>query len=222
MDVTNEYLVCRFCGLLSPISSAALEQSLDTEISELDRFRAEHDAHGLEVAMRSDAAAVHDRPVWDPMAISWFEVRINDELFVVRSSRTTIENPRTWELLSGVIEHSAGEVELDQEYLRLALDEWFYPQVLPPRVSDRFLAVLEDITQAIDPDEITEAFDDSDDPQVSIAPLPISARERVLERTQAFLDDIERQRFAGFVDAHSGADGALALHVRRPFVVRSR
>lgn len=221
--MTNEYLVCRFCRVLTPLSSAALEPTLDDgEISDLDRFRAEHDAHGLEIAHRGDAPAVHDRPVWDPMAISWFEVRVDDDHFVVRSSRSHVDCPRTWELISGVIEHSAGEVELDQEYLRLALDEWFYPQVLPSRVSDRFLAVIEDVTQTIDPDEITTAFDDTDDPLVSIAPLPISARERVLERTQTFLDDIERQRFAGFVDAHSGADGALALHVRRPFVVRSR
>jgi hypothetical protein len=220
--VTNEFLVCRACGLLSPISSDIDASYDEGEPSDLDRFRAEHDTHGLDVANRSDTPAVHDRPVWDPMAIAWFEVRTGGEAFIVRSSRSSIDAPRRWELTRGVIEQRAGQVELDQEYLRLALDQWFYPQVLPPRVSDRFLAVLEDVAQALDPDEITTAFDDSDDPQVSIAPLPISARERVLERTQGFLDEAERQRFAGFVDAHSGADGALALHVRRPFVVRSR
>lgn len=221
--MTNDYLVCRACGRLTPISDAAVDPSLDdSEPSDLDRFRTEHGAHGVEVATRSAAPAVHDRPVWDPMAVAWFEVQLNGERFVVRSSRTSIESPRCWELTTGVIEQRAGQVELDEEYLRLALDEWFYPQVLPPRVSDRFLAVLEDVAHALDPEEITPVFDDSDDPQVSIAALPISARERVLERTQSFLDDVERQRFAGFVDAHSGADGALALHVRRPFVVRSR
>jgi hypothetical protein len=220
--VTHEFLVCRRCGLLTPVSCDTEASFEDGDPSELDRFRAEHHAHGLAAATRSDAPAVHDRPVWDPMAIAWFEVRIDGEPFVVRSSRTSIDAPRSFQLIPGVIEQCSGEVALDEEYLRLALDEWFYPQVLPPRVSDRFLAVLEDVTQALDPDDITTAYDDSDDPQVSIAPLPISARAHVLERTQAFLDDFERQRFAGFVDAHSGADGALALHVRRPFVVRSR
>lgn len=221
--MTNDFLVCRSCGLLTPISHDPVDPTFDDgELSDLDCFRAEHRGHTLDAATRTDAPAVHDRPVWDPMAVAWFEVQIHGERFVVRSSRTSIQLPRSWELIPGVIEQQTGQVELDQEYLRLALDQWFYPQVLPPRVSDRFLAVLEDVTQTLDPDEITTAFDDSDDPQVSIAPLPISARERVLERTQTFLDDIERQRFAGFVDAHSGADGALALHVRRPFVVRSR
>lgn len=221
--MTDEFLVCRFCAVLSPLSPHGADVPLeDGELSDFERFRGEHDAHGVEIATRVDAPAVHDRPVWDPMAVAWFEVQINGERFVVRSSRTSVEASRSWELTSGVIEHCASEVELDEEYLRLALDEWFYPQVLPPRVSDRFLAVVEDVTQALDPDEITEAFDDSDDPQVSIAPMPISARQRLLERTQGFLDAVERQRVAGFVDAHSGADGALALHVRRPFVVRSR
>jgi hypothetical protein len=220
--VTSKFLVCRTCGLLSPISHDAEPSFDDGEPTDLDRFRTEHAAHRLSAATRSDAPAVHDRQVWDPMAVAWFEVSIDGEPFVVRSARTSIDAPRCWQLIPGVIEQCGGEVALDEEYLRLALDEWFYPQVLPPRVSDRFLAVLEDVTQALDPDEITTAYDDSDDPQVSIAPLPISARERVLERTQAFLDDVERQRVAGFLDAHSGADGALALYVRRPFVVRSR
>lgn len=221
--MTDEFLVCRSCGQLSPVTSQLTDPSYDDgEPSNIDRFRSEHDAHGLEGATRTGAPAVFDRPLWDPMAVAWFEVQIDSESFVVRSFRTSIDESRRWELTPAVIERCASEVELDEDYLRLALDRWFYPQVLPPRVSERFLAVLEDVAQTLDPGELTTAYDDTDDPQVSIAPLPIAARERVLERTQTFLDDIERQRFAGFVDAHSGADGALALHVRRPFVVRSR
>jgi hypothetical protein len=222
--VTEEFLVCRACGQLTPAGTASAGSLLDDghDASDLDRFREVHRAHGLHVATRTPVPSVFDRPVWDPMAVVWFEVQIQRERFVVRSSRTSIDEPRIWEITRAVIERRPGAVELDEEYLRLALDRWFYPHVLPSRVSDRFLAVLEDVTRTLDPDQLESTYDDSDDPEVSIAPLPISARERLLQRTQAFLDDVERQRFAGFVSAHSGADGALAVHVRRPFVVRPR
>lgn len=221
--MTDQFLLCRACGQLSPVGpQLAGPWHEDEGPSDINRFRRAHGSHGLEVATRTAAPAVFDRPIWDPMGTVWFEVQAGSEKFVVCSVRPSIGESRGWAMTPGAIEGRASEVALDEAYLRLALDRWFHPQVLPPRVSDRVLAVVGAVAQTLDPVALTTAYDDADDPQVSIAPLPIDARARVLSRTQSFLGDIERHRFKEFVDSHSGADGALALRVRHPFVVRRR
>src|SRR5262245_51034264 len=137
--MSESFLVCRPCGLISPLAidepQIYVEESVD-DVSDLETFRHLHALHGLEHATRLPTPAVYDRPVWDPMATSFFEITINGEVFLVRSWRSSIEEPRCRQLIGGVIQRGAATIELDQRYLRNALDRCFHPHVLADTVVD--------------------------------------------------------------------------------------
>jgi hypothetical protein len=219
--VESDFIACRSCGLLSPADVCPDELDADSATSEREIFCREHAAHGVEVAIRCSTPAVYDGPIWDPMVTAWFEVRIGRDTCLVRSWRSSIEEPRRRELCRGVIERGRPRIEIDEDYLLLALDRWFFPHVLAPRRCAQFAETLRALVAGLDPDDLETSFDDADDPEIGIAPFPPSLIAALVEQTRLLFDPVEQDRLARFIETHRAEDGALALRVRRPLLVRA-
>jgi len=214
--VTEQFLLCRSCGVLCAVDVAMVkpggpEPSLDEDVA---TFEDTHRHHRIERASRLPTPAVHDRALWDPMGTMWFEVGCGAETLVVRASRESIDSPRSYELVPGSIQLRKSSVEIDEPYLRSALDRHFFPHLLRPTTVDRFVALLRTLAQEAEGTEIETSFDDADDPTIGIAPLPDDLYQQLTARSAEVFEVSEVGRLASFIDTNRFEDGALALRVR--------
>ena len=221
--MTDSFLICRSCGTLSPLDGAEHGLSAD-EVAErlLDdhRFREQHSTHGIEHAARHTTPVLYDGPAWDPMAGQWFEITAGSDLFLVHSSRLSIEEPRHCRVVSGAIKVGSPVLEIDEPYLRLALDRCFFPHVLAPATLDRFINLVHTLIRALPADAVETSFDDADDPDVSIGPCPPNLATALCREAASLFDDGQMERVIAFVSANRREDGALALRVRRRVALR--
>jgi hypothetical protein len=220
----TSFLLCRSCCLLYPLSTGRGGDSdlSDAETAaELRAFRTAHATHPLERAERVPDDVLLDRPSWDPMATRWFHVAAGSDLLLVRSGRTSIEEPRRYHIEQTMPQVDGPVVDLDETLLRRALDRHFFPQVLRRARVDAVIAVVRELLDRLDAGEVEVCFDDHTLPNTGIGPFPAELCDLLLGRCATLFDDVEIERMQAFVRDHSGADGALALRVRRTVVRRA-
>ncbi|MBX3024446.1 hypothetical protein KF840_06000 [bacterium] len=217
----DAFLLCRHCGLLTPLAPSAPWASTDDDASELAAFRAAHAAHGVEAALRCDELARTDRPAWDPLATRWFTVAVGAELLTVRSSRRALDDPRQYEIAAAGSPPTSSWVDVDEALLRRALDRHFYPHVIHPMEVDAFVGTVRELLAPLDPAEIDIAFDDPTLPDAGIGPFPAALVERLVERCATLFDAVALERAHSFIRDHRAEDGALAVRVHRALVTRA-
>lgn len=208
----ESFLLCRRCGVLHPVPVYSRED--EEAVQELAAFRAEHEAHVIEDAQRLPDSALFDGPTWDPMSTRWFRVAAGADELLVRSWRTSIEEPRRHELTTAA-PLDAGCIEVDEPLLRRAFDRHFYPHAVRPAKLERFVHTVHELIADLDPGEVETTFDDAALPNASIGPFPPELCATLLNRCTPIFDTWELERVRSFIADHRLEDGALAVRVRR-------
>jgi hypothetical protein len=188
---------------------------------DLETFRRQHAAHGLEEAVPVDERSVLEGALGDPMATRWFHVAVGTERLTVRSWRPSIELARRTELVVGDVPEPLTWVDVDEALLRAALDRHFYPQVIRTTQLDAVLASVRQLTAPLDPYQVETEFDDPALPDTAIGPFPAVLGTALLERCHGLFDSPDLERLRGFIADHSGVNGALALRVHRTLAPRA-
>ena len=210
--MSQSLLLCRYCGVLHPLPGRS-DADADL-VNDLLTFRAVHESHGLLAAERLPDSALFDGPTWDPMSARWFRVAAAGEVLLVRSWRTSIDEPLR--LTVTAAPPPATEcIDVDEGLLRRALDRHFYPQIIRPVQVERFVDAVRTVIAALDPREVDTSFDDASLPNASLGPFPTALCEPLLARCAPFLDAWELERVRTFIAEHRLEDGALAVRVRR-------
>jgi hypothetical protein len=222
---SQRFLLCRSCRLLHPSEVDGFDlprEDLEAVALELRIFRSEHAEHGIEEAMRLPGPSAHDRPMWDPMASSWFQVTARGDTLLVRGWRTSIDEPRHYNLEPSpppVVE--IGSAVLDVALVRRALDRHFFPQVVSQRKIDAFVGAASDLVGRLDPMDVETSYDDADVPNAAIGPLPDDVCDALLHRCAGIFDEWELQRVRGFVEENRDEYGVLAVRVHRQLALAS-
>jgi len=216
------FVACRYCSVLHP-AVCATSNTPDDVTSELlvafAQFIGEHQAHQLAWFRRHGVEAAYDHPLWDPMAAITFEVTDGEQTYFVVSSRSSIEEPRTYRFAPGALQLASAKVLTDDHDLRRGLDRTFQPHILRLTTLDRFVSLVHEVVSHVHPDELSVAFDDAEDPMVSIAPMPDETYQELVHRCAEIFDPSEFGTVTKFLQENRDADGLLALRVRREFVV---
>lgn len=216
----TSFLACRDCGVLHAIllrSSVWSDEMVEDALGVCDQFRVAHGDHRIAWFERHGEESIADHPLWDPMATISFEVTDGDTLYVATSMRESVETERVYRFVQGSLQLRESEIMLDNESLRRALDREFYPHALRPTKVAGLLSVLCEVVSRIDPANITIAFDEANDPALSIARMPDASYEELLARVAEIFDPWEFSRVIGFLHDNRNEDGVLALRVRRHF-----
>jgi glycosyltransferase involved in cell wall biosynthesis len=212
LESTLDFTACHDCGVLHPLVDTGASHLDDAEgVDPYREFLARHRTHDIARLSRSGSACRADRPLWDPMATLTFEVTDGDRLYVVSATRRSIEDERVYRFALGVLEEASSEVRIDTRDLRRGLS---YLHALSPMKIDRFLSAVNELVSQIDPDELVIAFDDADDPAVSIADMPEAMYNELLGRCTDIFDPAELSHVVTFLGDNRNADGLLALRVR--------
>jgi len=168
-------LYCRTCldvRLMSPsdatphysIQGENLEEESDQEQK---LFLQRHSGHSLAPLKKKKERFYADRPVWDPFRTAYEEVFDGRETFLLKSWRSSLEAPRQYALLRGILE-STTTVSLPPEPLRDALACCF------PYTDEKLNRVVQSLQRAVahlPSDELIPAYCAADDPHLSFAYL---------------------------------------------------
>jgi len=217
-SVPTMFLACHDCGVLQPIAETDAHDSDDAEAAMhegFEEFLAGHRTHRTARLHRDGSESRSDRPLWDPMATVTFSATDGDLTYVVTAARTSIDAPRVYRFVPGTLTAPNSEVAIDTADLRRGLDLEFHPHALRPTKLDRFLSAVEEIIGHIDPQALDIAFDDADDPAVSVARMPDAAYRQLVGRCTEIFDAWELSRVTHFLHDNRAEDGLLALRVRR-------
>ena len=160
-------LLCRQCGVLHPVPARPAAD--DDVVDDLLAFRAAHEAHGLAAVQRLPDAALFDGPTWDPMSTRWFRVTAGADILLVRSWRSSIEEPRRFEVTAAP-PPTADCIDVDEALLRRALHRHFYPHTIRPTKVEHVVAAVRELIAPLDPAAIETTFDDATLPNASIGP----------------------------------------------------
>jgi len=214
LDTVLNFTACRDCGELYPVpdTGAALLDDADG-VDPYEEFLARHRTHHIAGFRRSGSECHADRPLWDPMATLTFEVTDGERLYVVSATRRSIEDDRVYRFALGVLDKRGNsEVQIAPRDLRRGLSS---PPALRPMQIDRFFSALDEVISQIDPDELLTAFDDADDPAVSIADMPDGIYNDLLAHCTNIFDPMDLPRVVTFLGDNRNANGLLGLRVRR-------
>jgi hypothetical protein len=217
-DNMSTLLACLDCGVLRPATrddgrrSDAATAEAD---SAYDEFVAAHGDHQTARLRRHDSECRSDRPLWDPLATLTFEVTDGQQAYIVTAGRVAVDEPRQYQFTPGSLHAKSSEVAFDLSDIRRGLDREFFPHALRPSKVERFLSVLHEIVNRVVPDELPIAFDDANDPTVSIARMPDALYQEVLARCPQIFDPWECARVINFLNDNRCEDGLLALRVCR-------
>jgi hypothetical protein len=211
-------VACRDCSLLQPlvyIRPTQADDSADAWRQAYRDFLAEHSGHDIACFARHGDALASDHALWDPMATIRFEVTDGERIYVATGSRPSLEEPRVYRFGPGTLDMVGTVILVDDEDLRRGLDWEFYPHALQIGKLDRFLLVMHEIVGRLNPEELSIAFDDADDPMVSIARMPDRSYQELLARCAEIFDSTELDTVSKFLRDNRDEDGLLALRVRR-------
>lgn len=212
----TRYLACQTCRHLHPLAAVVADGDEDAGAA-LQAFQAEHDGHPLTVVWRESAALQATGPVWDPMSVMTFPVTDGHASYLVTVERPSIDEPRLYRLIPGELAAMPATVSIEQAHLRRGLDRELYPHAIRPSKLDSFLGAVRAVLARIDADALDTAFDDADDPAVSIARLPDTHYAELIESCTRIFDASELPRVNGFLAANRFEDGLLALRVRHDY-----
>jgi hypothetical protein len=214
------WLACRDCQLAHPVGTPAhgLPSELQDELTAaVAAFLNAHGGHNVTHVHRDDDCAVlSTRPLWDPMATVSMEVTDGSRRFVLTAERNSVDEPRTYRIVPGRLhEAHPAAVEIDAGDVRRSLDRAFYPHVLRPSKIDRFVRTLSELVGHLEPCTLDVAFDDANDPAVSIAALPDTVCCELSQRCADIFDPPELARVLAFLNDNRSESGALAVRIRR-------
>jgi hypothetical protein len=225
MDLSSHtwLIACRDCSVLQPAARVISGWADDTAEAWREacfQFFSKHQGHDLAWFARHGDDVASDRALWDPMATVTFEVTDGQSTYVATGSRTSLEEVRVYRFAPGTLDSTGAVILVDDTDLRRGLDLEFYPHALRMGKLDRFVGVVREVVGHLNPAELPIAFDDADDPTVSVARMPDQSYEELLARCTEIFDPAEIDTVSRFLRDNRDEDGLLALRVRRELRAR--
>jgi hypothetical protein len=220
----NEFIACRECHVLHPVvpaTDAFADEAREAVREGYREFIAAHARHSTTALRRHGSASSSTGPLWDPLAALAFEVTDGERTYVVSATRRAIDEPRVYRYVAGVLESPGPTIEIEDSSLRRGLDLELFPYAIRPSKVESFVGILREVVSHIEADALEIAFDDADDPAVSIARMPDASYEELVTRCAKIFDAWELPRVNDFLAANRAEDGLLALRVRQEYRVQA-
>jgi hypothetical protein len=142
------------------LQNETVEEKFDNE---RQTFLRKHRHHSLVRLRKNKDRYFADRPAWDPLRIAYEEVTDGRDIFLLKSWRTDLNEPRQYALLRGSLD-IATTVQLAAEPLREELTREFSSS---PQAVEAVVQRLQHLVTTLPTDELVPAYCSAEDPCVS-------------------------------------------------------
>lgn len=178
-------------------------------------FLTRHARHALETLRGTGAPAAHAGSLSDPMASTVWEVSNGRETLLVRSSRTSLDEPLRYRIIPGRLVTEAAAVEVCEADVRGDVDRALYPGTAPDRKLDTFVSRFKAVAWDLDPATLEIVYDLPGDPTLSVAKLPAWALQRLAETAREIFDRTDAARIATRLAASASDPDAFTVLLRQ-------
>lgn len=212
--------LCRSCfevQLLDAAQSAPCSWEQDSDFegdaeNEQTAFLRRHFGHPLTPLKKKKDRFFSDRPVWDPFRIAYEEVTDGKEIYILKSWRTDLNEPRRYALLRGALEVSI-TVQLPKEPLREELSHTFS---WSSEQAEMIVERLQRMVASLPPEELLPAYYAVDDPHLLFSYLHERHLRKCIEVCQTRSGVFDKARLWDFFVQHQ-QDDALTLEVHHSY-----
>ena len=226
--VNNRYIWCRSCGAIHHVSSFDREPIYafaDGEVEEIPAndwraFMDRHGGHRLEALKATGADYFPCANAWEPMSVRYIEVSNGEETLLLRRSRSTIEAPFRYEIVSDRLVQTGVSLEVQADAIRKEMKLHFRWAPAAPMEDEkvaRFVSLFREVVSEIDP-HCTRATEYSDtNENVTYCELEWAVIDKLMAKCSCYFRADELDSLRRFVDTHRDGNDVMAL-VKRRFV----
>ncbi len=144
------------------LHNGSVEEEPDEE---REAFLRKHSGHPLVRLKKNKDRYFADRPAWDPLRVAYEEMTDGRDIFLLKSWRINLDEPRQYAVLRGSLD-IATTIQLADESLREELTREFTEE---PQVVDTLVNTIQRSVAVLPPDELLPAYCSAEDPQVSFS-----------------------------------------------------
>lgn len=222
----HRYIWCRNCGAIhhvsafdrEPIYTFADGKVEEVPVNDWRAFMDRHAGHRLEPLKATGDDYFPSGKAFDPMSEGYIEVSNGAETLLLRRSRSTIEEPFRYEIVSGRLVQFGVSLEIQEEAIRKEMKLHFcWAPAAPPsdeKIS-RFLALFREVASGIDPHTVRPSGYSNADDNVAYCRLNAAVIDVLLDRCSRQFLPLELVALRRFVESHRDSDDVMALVKRR-------
>jgi hypothetical protein len=227
---SQRFIRCCVCDAIhhvSPFDKAPVYACLGNQLEEraTDDWRAfmkRHAGHRLEPLKASGEKFFPYASPLDPMSVAYMELTNGRDRYLVRRARSSIQEPMSYELISGQLVEVGLSVEVQENEIKKEMKNHFSwaPATCPQDDKiDVFVGLIKELIQKLEPHRIQISELSPLDDAVSYGLLDDATLDVLMNRCAVcFLPD-ERASLRRFVEAHRRGCDVMTLVMRRRLTI---
>jgi hypothetical protein len=228
----KKFIRCCVCDVIhhvSPFDKAPVYAYRGNQLEEraTDDWRAfmeRHAGHRLEPLKASGETFFPYGSPRDPMSVAYVEVTNGHDRYLIRRSRRSIQEPMSYELISGRLAEAGVAVEVQENEIKKEMKNHFSwtPATCPKDDKiDVFLRLIKEVIQSLEPRRIQISAYSYLDDKVSYGLLDDDTVDLLMDKCAVcFLPD-ELVSLRRFVQAHRRGCDVMTLIMRRRLTIES-
>ena len=189
----------------------------ETAANDWRDFMAHHAGHRLEPLKSTGSSVFAKGAAFDPMNIAYIQVSNGEETMLLKRSRSSVERPFAYEIVSGKLVESEPNLEIQDDAIRKEMKLHFSWAPAVPLTDDQikiFVGLFRETIQQVDPAELSanEYFDTDD--HAGYCALASGLVDELLEKCREHFSLSQIAALRRFIESHRDGCGVMTLMKR--------
>jgi hypothetical protein len=228
----EKFIRCCVCSAIhhvSPFDKAPIYARLENTLEEqaADDWRAfmeRHAGHRLEPLKASGEAFFPSGLALDPMSVAYIELTNGHDRYLVRRERRSIQEPMSYELISGRLAEAGLLVEVQENEIRKEMKNHFSwtPATCPSDDQiDVFVGLIKEVIQTLEPERIRISEYSYQDDAACYGLLDDATVNLLMDKCAAYFRPGELTSLRRFVETHRRGCDVMTVVIRRRLTIES-
>jgi hypothetical protein len=226
----KKFIRCRVCDAIhhvsafdkAPVYDCRGNQPEERDTDDWRTFMDRHAGHRLEPLKASGETFFPYGSPRDPMSVAYVEVTNGHDRYLVRRSRRSIQEPMSYELISGRLAEAGAGVEVQENEIKKEMKNHFSwaPASCPDdQKIDLFVGLVKEVAKTLDPQRIQVSEYSSTDDSISYGTFDRSVLDTLTERCADYFLPDELASLRRFMETHRDGSDVMTLVLRRRLTV---
>jgi hypothetical protein len=226
----KKFIRCRVCDAIhhvsafdkAPVYDCRGNQPEERDTDDWRTFMDRHAGHRLEPLKASGETFFPYGSPRDPMSVAYVEVTNGHDRYLVRRSRRSIQEPMSYELISGRLAEAGAGVEVQENEIKKEMKNHFSwaPATCPDdQKIDLFVGLVKEVAKTLDPQRIQVSEYSSTDDSIFYGTFDRSVLDTLTERCADYFLPDELASLRRFMETHRDGSDVMTLVLRRRLTV---
>lgn len=228
--VEEKFILCRNCSEIhhvtpfdkTPTYAVVRGEAREIPTDDWRKFMERHAGHKLEGLKGVGEKHYPAGQPMGPMKVGYIEVTNGQDLFALRSSRKSVEEPLNFQLIRGRLTGAGVTVEVQEEEIKKEMKyhfSWAPSTPLGDEKSELFIRLFKEVARDLNPHEIKIGEYSYSDDSVAYGLLDSQIIENLMERCALHFLPAELEGIRRFVETHQESCDVMALLIRHHYRV---